>query len=455
MKNWIAMFTTQKCFKGLMSLCFISLFIPGYAAREQQNLPFLKTKADNATYKTITLDHLTVEKTPDKNLCPLGGLSSKTHKATGFFRVEKNDGVWSLIDPHGHPFFCMAVNSLASSQKDGHDVNEMMTRLGFNTYGCWSDLEVLANYKRPYCIKLNFIVTFAQQLKHVTSGYGHFDFKNNTMPVFHKEFEEFVYKNAQTLIQLQNDPLLLGVFSDNELPFNASQGCISRYLSLAGGDPGRVAAENYMSSRGISQPELRPEHDAEFFGQVIERYFSLVSKALKMTLPHHLYLGTRFHGRALAFDPLMSIAGKYVDVISINYYHRWTPEYETIKKWEKLANRPLMVTEFYAKAKDSGLNNSKGAGFLVETQKDRADFYQNYCIGLLRNPNIVGWHYFRYTDDTKRGQESNKGILNKDHEPYEELVKAMSQLNKSCYTLREQLLLMKSPFLLDGPEIYY
>jgi hypothetical protein len=43
-------------------------------------------------------------------LCPLGGDAARTLRASGFFRVEKVEGQWLFVDPHGHPFFSTGMD---------------------------------------------------------------------------------------------------------------------------------------------------------------------------------------------------------------------------------------------------------------------------------------------------------------------------------------------------------
>ena len=115
------------------------------------------------------------------------------------------------------------------------------------------------------------------------------------------------------------------------------------------------------------------------------------------------------------------------------------------------ADLPLMITEFYTKAIDSGLANTRGAGWTVATQQDRADFFQTYTLRLLECKNFIGWHWFQYIDNdphpevifkedgkTWRDQSSidaNKGIVDNYHRPYETLRDAMAEINKNVYRL--------------------
>jgi len=116
----------------------------------------------------------------------------------------------------------------------------------------------------------------------------------------------------------------------------------------------------------------------------------------------------------------------------VNYYHRWTPESERIGNWSTLADKPILITEFYAMAKDTGLPTHKGAGFKVKAQQDRAYFYQHFALGLLENKNCVGWHWFRYRDGW-----TNTGIVNEKEKPYPLLTQAMQKINQQAYPLIE------------------
>ena len=135
-------------------------------------------------------------------------------------------------------------------------------------------------------------------------------------------------------------------------------------------------------------------------------------------------------------------AGKYLDVIAVNYYGAWGPDAERMAMWGKESGRPFMITEFYAKGHDSGLPNNSGAGWLVQTQKDRARFYQNFTLGLLESKSCVGWHWFKYRDNNPEdlstdpsNRDSNKGIIDYKYKPYVKLLEDMKKLNNELYAI--------------------
>lgn len=52
--------------------------------------------------------------------------------------------------------------------------------------------------------------------------------------------------------------------------------------------------------------------------------------------------------------------------------------------------RTFMITEFYVKGEDTGMDNTSGAGWIVKTQAERGYFYQNFVMELLKSRVCVG-----------------------------------------------------------------
>lgn len=271
--------------------------------------------------------------------------------------------------------------------------------------------------------------------------YGHAGFPNDVIPVFDKGFAEHCDEVCQKMSETRNDPWLIGHFSDNELPLKSGN-ILKRYLQLPAKDANHLAAVDFLKEEGIKKDEITRKHDEEFAAKVIGTYYKTVHDSIRKHDPNHLILGSRLHGRASNQDICYTASGPFVDVVSINYYHRWTPNQAELDRRAKLAGKPILVTEWYAKGVDSKLNNSKGAGFTVLTQQDRGRFYENFTIGLLKNRNVVGWHWFRYIDDgdlKTEGYSCNKGIVDMQYKPYRELAESIKVINSAVYPLSDFL----------------
>lgn len=419
---------------------------------------------DYKPFKTRSLNHLAdFEKGKKQNLNKYGGnLEKPIHKATGFYRVEKIKNRWWGIDPMGCPYFNIALNSvnIGKSERNKkhflkkfktkknwiHQTIELLQENGFNCAGSWSDTKAIieANkiLKKPmaYTINWNFMSSYGRKKGKTHQQPGHTGYPNNTIFVFDPEFETFCDERAKQLIAYKNDPNLFGHFSDNELPFKLK--ALDNYLNLPKTDSGYKAAANWLKENGIIKIEITKKHRELFMAYVADRYFSIVSSAIKKYDPNHMYIGARFYAKEKNQKSFMQTAGKYLDIISNNYYNRWTPIQKEMDNWAVWSQRPFIITEYYTKGEDSGMGNTSGAGWIVITQRDRGLFYQNFNLALLESKNCVGWHYFKYQDNDPTAKrmdpsniDANKGIVNNKYMVWKPMTDLMQELNNNVYNL--------------------
>ncbi|MCL4194141.1 MAG: hypothetical protein KJZ87_20555, partial [Thermoguttaceae bacterium] len=157
-------------------------------------------------------------------------------------------------------------------------------------------------------------------------------------------------------------------------------------------------------------------------------------------------LGSRLNYRQGQFENpwFWRMLARYHDVISVNYYNMWGPDLHQLAEWEEWAGRPILFTEWYAKAADvPGLANRLGAGWLVRTQEDRGRFYQHFALGSLESGNVVGWHWFKYLDDPAESKAldsaggANKGMFDLEGRPHQPLLNRARTINREAYPLIE------------------
>ena len=137
-------------------------------------------------------------------------------------------------------------------------------------------------------------------------------------------------------------------------------------------------------------------------------------------------------------------AGRWCDVITMNYYFVWEPESTLMTEWVQWSGKPFFITEFYLKGADSGLANTAGAGRTGKTQTDRADYYSTYTMRLIESGWCVGWSWLQYWDNDPSNAKAdptstnaNKGIYNSAFEPYTVLTERMKAVNQRMYTLAD------------------
>ena len=389
------------------------------------------------------------------------GRADKTSEATGFFHTKKIAGRWWLIDPDGNLFINVGVCSVnigkskisqepaiklfGTPEKWAEFSTELLAEHGFNGTGGWSDTELLrtAAHRLAYTLSWNFMGSFGRSKKMVWQEPGHLGYPNQCIPVFHPDFEKFCDEYAKQLSATKSDPWLLGHFSDNELPIVSDM--LDKSLQLDANNPnlryGYETAKNWLNQRkakGAGPKDITDADRQAFLAYAIERYYEITTNAIRRYDPNHLCLGPRLHSSALSLPEMFRAAGKYLDVIAVNYYGAWGPDAERMAMWSRESGRPFMITEFYAKGHDSGLPNNSGASWLVQTQKDRARFYQHFTPGLLESKSCVGWHWYKYRDNNPEdlstdpsNRDSNKGIIDYKYKPYVKLLEDMKKLNKS------------------------
>lgn len=379
------------------------------------------------------------------------------YESTGRFRIQKDaNGFFWFVDPDGYPLFMRGVSSF---QPGG---NSLMYQTLFN-----GSFESLISFLQPDLAKLGIHSTAAFASGY-ESGIDAYDKAHSESPLvqapsfgflrgfrkyygydypggdsahevamlFYGGWEDycrwFVRNDAQFKLLIGNKDVF-GFFSDNELKFSQNNTMLLK--SLLGmtdhTDAAYRAARDFMDERGAST--VTSALNDEFAGMVAEMYYRGIAEAVDEVDSKLLYLGSRLHGTPKYMEHVVKAAGKYCDVISINYYNRWSPEKEWLSNWALWAPQtPFMITEFYTKSTDgNNCQNTGGAGFMVPGQIDRAYAYQHFTLGLLESPNCVGWIWFRLQDD-----EDNKGIYNVDYVKYPLLEKAMRSINYNVYSLR-------------------
>ena len=358
-------------------------------------------------------------------------------KATGFFRTEKVDGKWWLVDPEGHLFFSLGITcvyigmetvpdnrrhyfewlppwetlpscwddpslrhvnftQLNMERKYGADYRTTFADMahrrfrawGINTLGNWTPERIRLLRRTPYVATIDFSSkTRLAAVKKAVFG--------RKMPdVFSPQFAADVREQAQKLAEkIGDDPWCVGVFVDNELDWES--------------------------------PEDVPA--------VAEKYFSTVAAEVKAALPNHLYLGCRF---AVGGDETWRAASRHCDVVSYNYYAR-RPEKELPSGSD---DKPLLVGEFHFGALDRGSLATGCGGGQTFDQNERAQCFRDYVNFCLDDPRHVGCHWFQYTDQgiTGRfdGENFNCGFIDVCDTPYPELVEACRATAAEMYPRR-------------------
>ncbi len=422
------------------------------------------------SYIAKTVDRLPgFEPSQEPQLSVYGGWMNQKFEATGFFRTQKVNDRWWIIDPEGYSYIHKAVVAfrpgLSENMKRSFDdlfednqhwaqsQTRLLRKYGFNGAGAWSAVDILREMEQPPVYTLIVSPMASYRREHIQQFGGRYEqagwqgYRYDLVMVFDPEFDEHIENTLKPIVKYKEDKFLLGYFTDNELPW--VNDALDRHLKFLGEDEhGHIAARKWLNERKgfeAGLDDITHEDRIAFSGFYFETYVRKVTEVLRKYDPNHMYLGCRFNQereQELTNPEIFRVAGKYMDIISINHYRKWEPDQEMLSNWGEWSGKPFLITEWYTKGEDSGLPNHTGAGWNVPTQLDRGYFYQNFTIELLNSKYCVGWHWFKYMDNDPENihadpsnRDSNKGIVTIEYKPYLPLLEQMKEVNDNVHSL--------------------
>lgn len=367
--------------------------------------------------------------------------------STGFYRVEKIDGRWWLIDPNGYANINRAVCCMPTS--DIQHNYDMCYDLGFNSSGNFlsseSQTQKVYNAQNVrqwgYTRRVPFYGGYVK-LRHKYYPNTPESLKNNDDYIFALDPLFARYCDSVAAIRIApyaDDRQMVGWFTDNEIPFQNTQLQLL-IRDLPEGDSCRALAIEWAQAHGLTVDDCINATDAlttdlknQFVAYVAEAYYSTVYEAIRKYDPNHLIMGSRLHGRPRANQYVVSASHRYTDVTSVNFYDKYQPD-DQIAKSSWTQDHPCIVGEFYIKDITRQSTEQSGAGWYVHDQISRGYWYQHVVLQLIKSKCFIGWQYFRYGDDP---DGSNKGITDGNNNAYQEMIPWMKEINDQVYPLTE------------------
>lgn len=319
---------------------------------------------------------------------------------------------------------------------------------GVNTIANWSDERIYLLRLTPYVATIHFE---ARTLEGSEGYWGKF------YDVFDPSFQDNLRKRLESERgKTADDPWCIGYFVHNELSWGDDASLAVAALASPADQPAKIAFVNDLQVRyetienlnqawgtnheswdALLQSRQAPDKDKaredleDFYTKTAETYFGTIRREVKRVAPKQLYLGCRF---AWVNNRAALAATKFCDVVSYNRY-----EYSVggLKLPDNI-DMPIMIGEFHFGALDRGMFHTGLRR--TESQEDRADKYRSYLESALRNPLIVGTHWFQYKDQptTGRGDGENYqiGFVDICDTPYPEIVQAARDVGYSMYERR-------------------
>lgn len=383
----------------------------------------------------------------------------KTH-ATGFFRTERKDGKWWMVDPEGHLFLsigacCISLGSGGgfkdldkradmleqmppeqfiytdkgrnyrvadfatwnlqrrfgpSYEKPALDLTiKRMDKWGVNTIGNWSDKRVERSNRKAFTCTM-----YPAGIDGGLFGLG---------DPYEDGIEDGLHRSLKNMMEEYRDnPWLIGYYVGNEPTWLGQEQRVCENL-LAGKDRAmKRALEEYLRQHGDSK-----ETRKDFVYDTFDKYLTILKDVQHRLDPNHMNLGYRFANPYAVNRKVADICAKHFDIMSFNCY-AIQPDHKLMDRLLEWTNLPMLIGEFHFGAVDRGLGQSL---FQVAGQKERGDAYRYYVEQGFSHPGLVGVTYFTWMDEDVMGrfdgENYNCGLIDVTNLPYREQTEAMMQ----------------------------
>jgi hypothetical protein len=396
---------------------------------------------------------------------------------TGHFQSVKKDGIWWLADPEGWPFWSIGatgfnlglgktktpgIGSWNPRQKNlklkyGSDWEKDYTTFthrrlkawGMNTLGNWSSADFYTGGGTPYTVAVHF----KRPSIHEPNPKAH----SRLPDVFHPNYRKNTFAAVSRFKKETVDPWCIGFFIDNELPFHQANSpahkallspkeCASRQEFI------RRLKEKYGTLEKLNAAwnssfadwnSLKPGDGKSGPGRVadmlefseawFDRYYETCRDAMREHAPDKLYLGSRINH--WSNHAALNASAKYCDVVSINLYD-YTPD---VFRAPDGFDAPVMIGEFhFGTITERGV---WGGGLCTAMDMEHAvELFQGYTAEAVKNPLIVGAHWFKFSDQPLTGRKDGEnyriGFVDVADTPYVEMVKACRAVAEAMYPMR-------------------
>ncbi len=381
-------------------------------------------------------------------------------QASGFFRVEKVNGVWWLIDPKGQLTWSIGVQSIGNilwenpalsklvEEKYGGNqsyyMEEQIPRLrkwNFTTSGSWSgpafyelNNRLLSKGKEPFP-SFHFIgfTTVGDQTYSLRNRQGIVnDFGEHAMvDPFNPEWRLQAEKKVAGITSLyKNIPWLVGYFVDNEINFRNltkylhSSSCReelknwlqkkyeNRISQLNKNWSSETKKYNYYRFQDISQeiPDTEPTEKCEkdlrsFIRYLMKAYIDFTVNTIRKFDKDHLIISNRFQlgnktNALKRVDDFIDLFGRY-DIVCTNLYAEsggsYSPDQMFLLQYlYEKTERPILIGEYSFHANDSNIPLDKWGGKIVTTMNERGEAYRRSMVSWSYLPYMVGAHFYKW-----------------------------------------------------------
>ncbi len=328
---------------------------------------------------------------------------------------------------------------------------------GINTLGCWAQGFVIKNSSVPYMCTAGSGKSCKIKTKYKLTAYW-----IDVPDYFYPNFREDTKRSISYITNILKDPRCIGAFIDNELPWQPKSLMLGRgiiqsvpeqpaklkFMELLKNKYTTIEALNaawkskysdwddFLKTDSFLPTTKAAEADMLAIEDLYYReYFSACRDAVKAVCPDALYLGCRFGG-SWYNNELMKVAAEYADIVSYNCYTNFV---SNLKNPDGAVDKPIIIGEYHFGNQDRGVF---GGGLRPrKTMADRIASNNAYIESALKNPHVVGAHWFRWADQVTSGRDNDGenyscGLVDICDTPVYDFVDSVRKLSENMYDIR-------------------
>ncbi|HJN15162.1 MAG TPA: glycosyl hydrolase [Armatimonadota bacterium] len=395
--------------------------------------------------------------------------SGWTSEATGFFRVEKRDGMWWLITPVGTPCFYLGICAVPGASQKGTPTTgrefifeDLPPKTGAfaeswmqEMWGGWDGSEYvsfrIANLARKYgddwreastqnCFDRIRAWGFHQAGKwnhpkpvgmprvpvlwewDTPRVAGHMDPWNAEVVASLKS------KLEPQMIDHLDDPMILGWSFQNELEYIKPEE-IDAIMKLGPDVPAKRALVDHLvetvfdgstedAAAGwdieadaiyAAQPELTDEQTESCRQHYEDAYYAMLYRVFREIDPNHMYLGNWVAFEWWENEMDWTIMARHCDLLG---YDRYDREYDSdrIQRLQGQIDKPVICGEYgFALWYEGARGYGRYADKYATSDAEAGEFYYNWMRNAATDPMCVGMMWFIYEDQEITGRGPGSG----------------------------------------------
>lgn len=389
----------------------------------------------------------------------------------GDFKSAWNpDGYWST---RAVSFYKANVVRKYGAAYDGDThVKRLIDRVkkfGFNSVGAFSGAAGVAKQEKfPYVAHLPLGEwSLGKAIPGVRGVFDPFDDK-----ILAKMDELF----SKSVAAEADNPLIIGYFLENEQAFedipraipalDGKYPCKLKLVEMLKDKYKDIAAFNTawgtnagsfddLKNQGLPVKTKASFEDMQAYDEkLIDAYYKAIVDTFRKYDKNHMLIGNRWQPGTANSEILCRVAGKYMDIISINYYTSGIDAAFIRRLYDWTGKKPQFWSEFYF---TSEKESNAGPGNDVISQKERGEAYRYYVEGAAALGFVVGIEWFTMLDqavtgrffEKQNGERANTGIFNVADRPYKNCVAEMMKTNYGIYDVWID---GKAPYIYNNPR---